>query len=203
MGNIIAHQVHREVALPYLYCGRTLYVASDLKPLGLSPLFVFPPSFRNALIQSIAGGNTMVFNQGVKDMLERVGLVDVASHDWWVYQLTSAADGLVYYDQAPQILYRQHSRALIGGNSSILAKLKRFVMLLQGHFFHWTNQNLVALSRSKDEISKSNSDILALFVSLRDAKLKDRFRLLEVCGLYRQTWGGTFSLVIAALLKKI
>jgi len=203
IGNIVAHQVHREVTLPYLYCSRTSYVAFDLKPLGLSPLFVFPPSFQNALIQCIAGGNTMVFNQRVKDMLERVGLVDVPSHDWWVYQLTSAADGLVYYDQTPQILYRQHSSALIGGNSSILAKLKRVAILLQGRFFDWTNQNLTALSRAKSEISKRNSDILTLFVSLRDAKLKDRFRLLEVCGLYRQTWGGTLSLVIAALLKKI
>jgi glycosyltransferase involved in cell wall biosynthesis len=203
VANISAYQVHRDVTLPYLYCGRTAYVASDLKPLGLSPLFVFPPSFRNALIQSIAGGNTMVFNQRVKDMLERVGVVDVPSHDWWVYQLTSAADGLVYYDKTPQILYRQHSQALIGGNISVLAKLKRFAMLLQGRFFHWTNQNLVALSCAKDEISKSNSDVLALFVALRDAKLKDRFRLLEVCGLYRQTWGGTISLVFAALLRKL
>ncbi len=203
VGNIVANQVHRDVTLPYLYCGRTAYVAFDLKPLGLSPFFVFPPSFRNALIQSIAGGNTMVFNQRVKDMLERVGVVDVPSHDWWVYQLTSAADGLVYYDKTPQILYRQHPSALIGGNSSILAKLKRVAMLLQGCFFDWTNQNLTALSRAKSEISKSNSDILTLFVTLRDAKLKDRFRLLEVCGLYRQTWGGTLSLVIAALLKKL
>ena len=203
VGNIAAHQVHRDVTLPYLYCGRTAYVASDLKPLGLSPLFILPPSFRNALIQSIAGGNTMVFNQRVKGMLERVGVVDVPSHDWWVYQLTSAADGLVYYSKTPQILYRQHSQAQIGGNSSILAKLKRFKMLLKGRFFHWTNQNLVALGRAKGEISKSNSDVLALFVALRDAKLKDRFRLIEVCGLYRQTWGGTISLVFAALLRKL
>lgn len=201
--NIDAHQIRCDVTLPYLYCGRTTYVSEKLEQIGASPLFVFPPSFRNALIQSIAGGNTMVFNQKVKDMLERVGVVDVPSHDWWLYQLTSAADGLVHYDHVPQILYRQHSRAMTGGNSSVQAKLKRLGMLMQGRFFHWTNQNLVALDRARGEMSKGNSDILALFVTLRDAKLKDRFRLLEVCGLYRQTWGGTISLVFAALLKKL
>jgi glycosyltransferase involved in cell wall biosynthesis len=203
VGIIVAKQEYRGIKWPYLYCGRSKYVSSDKKPLGSSPLFGFPPSFRNALIQSIAGGNTMVFNQKTKDMLERVGLVDVPSHDWWVYQLTSAADGMVYYDKAPQILYRQHSDALIGGNNTVLAKFKRLKMLLKGRFFYWTNQNLIALDRAKSEITRTNSDILSLFVTLRGAKLKDRFRLLEVCGLYRQTWGGTISLVLAALLKKL
>jgi glycosyltransferase involved in cell wall biosynthesis len=203
VGNIIEKQEYRGAKLPYLYCGRTAYISSDKKPLGFSPLFGFPPSFRNALIQSIAGGNTMVFNQKVKEMLERVGLVDVSSHDWWVYQLTSAADGMVYYDKVPKILYRQHSDALIGGNSTIFARFKRLKMLLRGRFFHWTDQNLIALNRAKGEISKSNLEILSLFITLRSAKLKDRFRLLEVCGLYRQTWGGTISLTLAALLNKI
>jgi glycosyltransferase involved in cell wall biosynthesis len=202
-GNIISNQECRDIKWPYLYCGRTAYISSDKKPLGFSPNFRFPPSFRNALIQSIAGGNTMVFNQKVKNMLERVGLVDVPAHDWWVYQLTTAADGVVYFDKVPQILYRQHSQALIGGNSTFLAKLKRLKMLLKGRFFHWTNQNVIALNRAKGEMSRSNADILSLFTTLRGAKLKDRFRLLEVCGLYRQTWGGTISLYLAALLKKI
>jgi len=203
VGNIVTKQEYLGTKWPYLYCGRTAYISSDKQPLGFSPLFGFPASFRNALIQSIAGGNTMVFNQKVKEMLERVGLVDVPSHDWWVYQLTSAADGVVYYDKVPKILYRQHSQALIGGNSSIFARLKRLKMLLRGRFFHWTNQNVIALDRAKGEISKNNLEILSLFVILRGAKLKDRFRLLEVCGLYRQTWGGTISLALAALLNKI
>jgi hypothetical protein len=76
-------------------------------------------------------------------------------------------------------------------------------MLLKGRFFHWTNQNVIALNRAKGEITKSNLEILSLFVTLRGAKIKDRFRLLEVCGLYRQTWGGTISLTVAALLNKI
>jgi hypothetical protein len=50
----------------YAYGGRTTYTDENLKPIGLSPLFVFPITFRNALIHSIAGGNTMVFNQASK-----------------------------------------------------------------------------------------------------------------------------------------
>jgi len=78
LSNIITNQA---VDVPYLYCGRTKYVNENLKSCGMSPLCVFPPSFRNALVQNIAGGNTMVFNLAAKNLIEKVGLVDVTSHD--------------------------------------------------------------------------------------------------------------------------
>ena len=80
--NIAAHQVHRDVTLPYVYCGRSTYVSENLEPIGISPLFVFPAKFRNALVQSIAGGNTMVFNQETKLALEKVGVVFAAIYCW-------------------------------------------------------------------------------------------------------------------------
>ena len=115
LDNIVANQI---INVPYVYCGRTRYVTDQLQPCGMSPLFVFPRTFRNALVQSIAGGNTMVFNQSAKLLIEKAGPLEVASHDWWVYQLITGADGEVYYDQVPQLLYRQHANALVGGNNS-------------------------------------------------------------------------------------
>jgi glycosyltransferase involved in cell wall biosynthesis len=200
LANIIANQ---SVDVPYLYCGRTKYVTENLKPCGISPLFVFPPSFRNALVQSIAGGNTMVFNQPAKNLIEKVGVVNVPSHDWWVYQLTSGADGTVYYEQESYILYRQHSQSQVGQNQDFFAKLKRLSMLLHGRFKRWNDLNLRALSVAKHELSKHNAEILFFFLLLRDASLKDRFRLMEICGLYRQTWGGSISLMFAAIIKKL
>jgi hypothetical protein len=41
-------------------------------------------------------------------------LQQVASHDWWVYQLVKGAGGNVYYDPEPTILYRQHAGCLVG-----------------------------------------------------------------------------------------
>jgi hypothetical protein len=76
-------------------------------------------------VQSIAGGNTMVFNPAAKALLEAAGSLNVISHDWWLYILVMAAGGKVYYDPTPYIYYRQHPAALIGGNTSLSAKLKR------------------------------------------------------------------------------
>lgn len=200
VGNVVANQSD---GVPYLYCGRTKYVTENLKPCGMSPLFVFPPGFRNALVQSIAGGNTMVFNLAAKKLIEKVGVVDVPSHDWWLYELISGVEGIVFYDKIPQLLYRQHEFALVGGNNSFPAKMERVWMLLQGRFQKWNTQNINVLKQVDYLLAKNNQEILILFEVLRNAKLKDRFRLIEVCGLYRQTRRGTFSLLLAALIKKI
>ena len=200
LANIIANE---SVDVPYLYCGRTKYVTENLKPCGMSPLFVFPPSFRNALVQSIAGGNTMVFNLAAKNLIEKVAIVDVPSHDWWLYQLISGVEGIVFYDKVPQLLYRQHQFALVGGNNSFPAKMERVWMLLQGRFQKWNTRNIAVLNQIKHLLVKNHQEILRLFEIMRSASLKDRFRVMEVCGLYRQTRRGTFSLFLAALIKKI
>ena len=198
--NIVANQ---SAETPYVYCGRTQYVSSQLKPCGLSPAFVFPRTFRNALVQSIAGGNTMVFNKSTKSLIEKIGPLDVPSHDWWVYLLVTGVGGEVFYDSVPQILYRQHEYALVGGNNSLSARLDRIQMLIQGRFKNWNTQNIRALKLAQHLLVKNNQEILNMFESLRDAKIKDRLRLIGVCGLYRQTKFGTYSLVLAALIGKL
>lgn len=187
-----------------LYCGRTAYVRNDLKIYAKSPLFVFPPCFRNALIQSIAGGNTMVFNQGVKGLLDRAGVRYAPSHDWWVYQLVTGSGGSVFYDSNPYILYRQHEESIVGGNVSLLSQIERIMMVVMGRFKLWSDQNIQNLQASKVYLTKDAIEIIALFTKLRTAKrVRDRLRLVEVCGLYRQTWQGTLSMVLAAVLKRL
>lgn len=188
----------------YVYCGRTSYVDENLRNVGSSPLFSYPRNFRNALIQSIAGGNTMVFNQKVKEYLEKAGLVDHPTHDWWIYQLITGVGGVVYYDPIPQVLYRQHQDALVGGNSSLLAGLERLWRLFfEGQLKKWGDLNIAALFSVKSMLNESSQETLELYDKMRNSHLGDRLRLLEVAGLYRQTWPGTISLIIASLMKKI
>lgn len=189
---------------PWLFCTRTTYVDEDLKPSGASPLFVYPKTFRNALVQSVAGGNTMVFNQAAKRLLEKAGVVDAVSHDWWIYQLVTGAGGSVEYDPNPSILYRQHPDALVGGKTSLFGQIKRFCMLIRGRFKEWNDVNIQALMHAKACLNHSAADTLELFVRLRECNsIVQRLRMLEVCGLYRQTWRETVTLIFAAAIKKI
>ncbi len=193
-----------ESKIPVLYCSRTTYVNEELQFIGQSPLFVFPKTFRNAIVQSIAGGNTMVFNQALKALFENISILNIPSHDWWAYCVVTAVGGEVIYDREPKILYRQHPGALIGGeNKTLPARIERVIALLFGRFQKWNALNIAALEKIEPLMTSDNKKTFHLFKILRSANTIGRLRLVEVCGLYRQTRRGTLSLILAALIKKI
>ena len=109
--------------VPALHCGRTELMTAEGRVYGLSPLFKRAPAFKNALVQSLAGGNTIVFNRATKKLIEQMGTLDVVLHDWWTYQLVSAAGGTIRYDPTPMVKYRQHSQSQIGSNLGWRARL--------------------------------------------------------------------------------
>ena len=86
----------------------------------MSPLFRRPPSFRNALVQSLAGGNTMVLNRPARDLVALASRrARFVSHDWWAYLLVTGAGGAVHYSAKPLVRYRQHAHNLVGANTSL------------------------------------------------------------------------------------
>ncbi len=204
ISNALCSQIFKDVSMPSLYCGSTLLGDESGKVYGKSIAPSFPCSFRNALVQCVAGGNTMAFNQAFKDIMEKVGLTNVVSHDWWLYQLVTGIGGNFYYDPIPTIIYRQHPEALVGANTSIAKKIDRIRMVLNGRFMRWNLINTEALDKAKTLLTNEHLQILDLFIKLRSAKsIKDRFRLLNVSGIYRQGKMSTFALFLAVLLRKI
>jgi glycosyltransferase involved in cell wall biosynthesis len=187
---------------PMLYGGKTIYVDENLRKLGYSLEFNYPKVFRNALVQSMAGGNTLIFNQATKSLLEKTSGVNPASHDWWLYLMVSGVEGLCIFDVTPQVLYRQHKANMVGENRTFLAKLKRCYFLFGGRFRGLTDLNIAALTRHKVLLSRSSRDLLDSFVNMRSANFLKRVRLLSVCGIFRQTRNGTIALFIAIILKQ-
>jgi glycosyltransferase involved in cell wall biosynthesis len=189
--------------LPRVYCGRTIYINEQGCKIGESPKYIHPKHFRNALVQCVAGGNTMVFNRATKELLEKIKLVILPSHDWWLYQIVTGVGGHIHFDQNPLVLYRQHPDSLVGENKSLVSKLERISMVFQDRFAKLICENLSALESCCALLSDENQEVLKLFIKMRAKKIKDRFRLMGVCGIYRQSWQGTLTLFVAALFKKI
>jgi glycosyltransferase involved in cell wall biosynthesis len=192
-----------DMRIPHLYGGRTMCVDQNLNQVHPSPLFVFPCGFRNALVQSYAGGNTMVFNLAAKHLLESAGIQSIPVHDWWTYLLVSGAGGHVHYDERPHILYRQHAGSLIGSNSGFMSRLLRLTSVAEGAFMRHTDLNLAALNLSRHLLSAQSIETLQVFMRLRRGTFLQRVRMIEVCGLYRQTWRGTISLYLTAFFNKL
>ena len=189
--------------IPALYCSRTKIVDENGRLLKFSPLFQKPPSFANALVQNIGGGNTMVMNKAARNLLCKAGMKNVVSHDWWTYQLISGAGGTVIYDPHPSILYRQHGNNHIGANSGWLARLKRLRLLLQGRFEMWNTTNIKALTEVEDLLTAENRHALKTFGLARKRCLAPRIWGIWQSGVYRQTLMGNLGLIAATLLKKL
>lgn len=202
---LITHNVpHEHQATPALYCSRTRYVDAHNHELGLSQRFVRRPSFANALMQNIAGGNTMMFNQPACQLLRSVKkATDIVIHDWWVYIVVSGCGGTVFYDPYPSVRYRQHANNVIGMNSNWQARLHRIRKLFAGRFKEWNGQNIQALQQLESQLTEPNKRTLALLDQARHAWLLPRTILLLRAGIYRQTTLGNFGLAAAVLFHKL
>lgn len=189
---------------PALYCSRTRLVDENNQELGLSELFTKPPSFANALMQSIGGGNTMVFNNAARALLQKAGInTPIVSHDWWAYIAITACGGKVFYDDTPTLRYRQYPSNLVGENLSWRARLKRIHMLWQGCFYEWNSINIAALQTLHSQLTPENRATLERFAKARQMSLLPRLIQLKKSGVYRQTIFGNLGLVAAAFFKKI
>lgn len=195
---------------PALYCAATRICAEDLTPVGPSAHFTKPPHFRNALVQSIGGGNTMVMNaaalaltQAAIQDIETAGADLPAMHDWWLYQLISGAGGVILRDPEPVLDYRQHGGNAIGANTGFTAQLHRWAMIMGRRYAGWNQQNLSALGASGARLTPEAQSVLSEYATACRAPLPARLAALRRSGVYRQSGVGTAALYLACLLGRI
>jgi glycosyltransferase involved in cell wall biosynthesis len=189
---------------PALLGTRTLVCDAGLQHRRPSPLWRRPFGFRHALVQSVAGGNTMMMNRATVSLAAAAAEAQqVVMHDWWLYQIVSGAGGQVLFDPQPQVLYRQHGANQIGASDGIAARLRRLRALVRGDFRRWNGINLRALQASAHRLTPENRTLVTGFAHLQHGGLGARLTGLHRLGLYRQGAAGRASLWLAALLGRI
>ena len=191
-------------SIPALYCGRTIFVSEENDTINLSDIPKRPLNFRNSLVQNIASGNTMIFNQAARDLIIKCSKdVDVASHDWWVYILVTACGGQVFYDTRPYVRYRQHSNNLMGMNSNLSAKFKRMTQVLKGDYKKWNDDNMKSLQKISPSLTKENKKTLDIFSKARRNPGPAAVFYLIKSHVYRQKLTESIALYIAGFLGKL
>ena len=149
----------------------------------------------------------MIFNhlskQLVIDSNHANDLGSLPSHDWWIYILVSGHGGLIKYDPGANILYRQHSKNIVGTNVGLRASLLRLLMLKSGRFRTWNQLNVEALCNCRELLTAETNNALEDFMDIRDAKLSKRLMNLFKSQFYRQTLLANITLKIALLFKRI
>jgi glycosyltransferase involved in cell wall biosynthesis len=190
--------------IPAVYGARTRLIDEYDREIGLSPLFSHPMSFANAIVQSVAGGNTMVFNHAARRLLMEAGPdLDIQTHDWWLYILATGCGGQLHYDPVPKVGYRQHRKNLVGSNIGWMPRLRRAYRLLTGRFRSMNDRNFAALGQVRHCMSPEALAVLDEFERARHAWLLPRIVGIHKSGVYLQDTIGNLGLIAATLLKKL
>ena len=187
-----------------LYASRTEIGHDADGPRRLSPRHHKPPSLANALIQTIAGGNTMVLNPAAALLVRQSRAAHVpAFHDWWLYQFIMAAGGQVIYDEQPSLFYRQHEDNTLGRNRGFAARYARLGTILGGQYREWVDDNLLALSDDAALFTPSAREVINRFAAARRGTVPSRLAEWWRLGLHRQRVSETALMAMAAAMGRV
>tara|TARA_X000000950_G_scaffold264533_1_gene337901 strand:- start:239 stop:1168 length:930 start_codon:yes stop_codon:yes gene_type:complete len=186
-----------------LYCSSTKLVDENNNFIGINELNIMP-SFKNALVQSIAGGNTYLFDNHVKQLLLKIpDKISMPSHDWTLYQVTSAHNYKINYDHNPTILYRLHSNNLTGTSFSFKSKIMRLIALFSGEYKKWNDDNYKILSLYKLSMKPRCLKLLETFYSCRNGNIIHRISLYTKYSFRRSSIVQNLSFILGLIFNKI
>ncbi|MEM8554302.1 MAG: glycosyltransferase family 2 protein [Pseudomonadota bacterium] len=185
--------------VPALACGRTMLTDRDLRPMGPSRLH-HDFSFRNALVQNVVAGNTIVLNPAAHRLVRAAGVPDIPYHDWWIYLLVTAAGGTVVYDPKPCMYYRQHGHNVLGENRSLGGVMRRATSFGSRTWRGWFEANMAALHQNRDLLSEDAKATLDAHTAALRTPAFARLRALHAIAPRRQYRHETLALYIGTAL---
>lgn len=187
-----------------LYGARTFLTDEYGKNIGMSSLFSRPLCLKNALLQTFAGGNTMLLSKSLRDEVSKIPEKEsIVSHDWLLYIICTALNGIIIYDETPCLLYRQHSENIVGSNLGISSKICRVKKIFQGKFKAWNLINKNNLSYFLDKISNENLKIIHLYYNDEKKSRIRRVKSFIKSGVYRQSKIESYFLLIMSYFGKL
>lgn len=186
---------------------RTIYTNENLIPYGISTNFKKKLTFKNSLVQSVMGGNTLIWTNNFQNKLNKLGYCRPASHDWMVYQLATILKLKIVYISKPLVLYRQHAKNVVGANLGLKNILKRIFWGIKGRYSYWHELNRSHLFKAVKlfNVDKNLKRDLIFFYNTRKIKnpIKRIINIFFILKIYRQTIFGNILLFFAVLLGKI
>jgi glycosyltransferase involved in cell wall biosynthesis len=171
---------------PAMYTGRLRITDADLVPRELSVAPGRPMCFRNALVENVAAGCTMVMNSAARDLLVQTrDITGVKWPDWWFYLVVSAF-GDVVYDMEPQLDYRRHANNSVGSPAGWRRLREAWGQLSSGTLVAQLVRQAQALRRNYGERLPADSRrVLDAFLD-RPATVPGRIRQALSIDVYRQ-----------------
>ena len=189
---------------PALYFSRRLLCNAKLQVTGVTSPVRSTPGFRNALVQNIAAGNTIMLNSAAITLLKNCRSVhSVPLHDWWAYLLVTGAGGQVIFGQEPSLFYRQHGRNLLGACHGWTGRARHIRLSLLGRSKRWNDANLNAVQSIRSVLTSENRAAFDTFIKARTEPLYRRLNLIKQSGVYRQSKLEQSALWMLAIFNRL
>lgn len=186
---------------PAMYFGRTEYVDKELNHLGYSPEFNLEKlGFNHAIVQNAATGCTIVFNASARELCTASLPEFCLFHDWWMYLLISSF-GILIYDSASYIKYRQHSSNVIGAPKSLYDQINRSITRALNNDDKVSSQLMEFERLFQHKLAKDKAEILQKIIRL-NKNTCTRPALALSTGFWRQTFFSTIILRVTMLLGR-
>lgn len=176
--------------IPAMVCTTTYVTDKSLKPLNIWPKPpARQPSFFNAVVQNIAVGATITLNKRARELIigKAIQTEFIQMHDWWTYLCVSAF-GKVIFDSQPSILYRQHGRNTVGGETSFYNLLiRKWKSFRRNRGKYLLRKQAAEFNRIYGHLLNENEQSQLLAFLEKKETLKDRLAYLNKCKLYRNS----------------
>lgn len=190
--------------VPAVFSSRTIITNDHNIRIGESKKFKKPYLFQNALVQSVAGGNTMVFNESARVLFNLASKTKkISSHDWLMYIVTTGTGGIFLCESTPLVRYRQHNKNLIGTNITLKSIFGRVRSLFTEKLKKSISINKDCISLIENYLTVENKVIYNEFYKARKKKIFSRFFGFLNLRIYRQGYAENFLFYLALLFNKI
>lgn len=195
-----------------LYGGQSLHVDANLKEIGRSRLGHARPSFRNAVTQNVISGHSTVISAAALEIVRQAGPQPVPHHDWWLYQLLSAAGADVLVDPLPVLMYRQHGSNVMGAHQGLGAWRARAAQVLGHEYGDWISCNLQSLRQVAHLLTPESRAILEDLIKCPRPAHQEKARFTKAArrafamsrhGIARQSRLQTLVFYTASLLGRV
>ena len=190
--------------LPAIYASESILTDATLRARARarSKRPAATPDFRNALVQNLFAGHSIVLNASAHRIVQAAGIPqNIAFHDWWLYQLIAGAGGCCLLDPAQTVLYRQHGSNAFGAALGVKGALRRINHLLQNDYATWLGNHWRALHDAAPFLTPQARDLIR---DLMERPIgESRAAQLRRLRLHRSSARGTAALWLAASLGRI
>lgn len=190
---------------PCLYFSQTRLVDKDLNEINnIKRIKENKITIGNALIENIATGCTVVFNERLLELLRKIEFEDVKSgymHDSLAYRIAFST-GKVIYDNIPHISYRQHENNVIGNSSNIKDKIKKRKNNIKKTILLRSSMSKYILENYSDKILEENIKYVKLIANYRNSFF-NKMKLLFNFKIRRNSFFDDVLYRIAIVISKV